>query len=168
MLIICQPESCCMCVHNTHARSSADSFAVGSGVWSVFVMSSLAYFGTQSRILFPVKRYFEGLTAKYFSRKIVCIYGISWILASMSSNCLEKNVCIINASNTCLRLKKKKQCAIFANFEYSKDNETHYKWTWKSCSIRKRMPIDFGNFFPVPYPHDIRCHSKVHWPSEPC
>jgi hypothetical protein len=24
-----------MCVYNTHARSSADSFAVGSGVWSV-------------------------------------------------------------------------------------------------------------------------------------
>jgi hypothetical protein len=40
-------------LHNTHARSSADSFAVGSGVWSVFVMFSLAYFGTQSQILFP-------------------------------------------------------------------------------------------------------------------
>jgi hypothetical protein len=53
----CQPqaslqntaESCCMCVYNTHARTSADSFAVDSGVWSVFVMFSLAYFGTQSR-----------------------------------------------------------------------------------------------------------------------
>jgi hypothetical protein len=32
-------------------------------------MFSLAYFGTQSQILFPVKRYFAGLTAKYFSRE---------------------------------------------------------------------------------------------------
>jgi hypothetical protein len=56
-----------VCVYNTHACSSADSFAVGSGVWSVFVMFSLAF---QSRILFPAKRYFEGLTAKYFSRGI--------------------------------------------------------------------------------------------------
>jgi hypothetical protein len=62
-----------MCVHGMHA--SADSFVVGSGVWSVFVMFSLAYFGTQSRILFPAKRYFEGLTAKYFSRENVCVYG---------------------------------------------------------------------------------------------
>jgi hypothetical protein len=63
-----------MCVYNTHARSSSDSFAVGSGVWSVFVMFSLAYFETQSRILFPAKRYFEGLTAKYFSRENICVY----------------------------------------------------------------------------------------------
>jgi hypothetical protein len=74
MFFACRPKSCCMCVHNTHACSSADSFAVGSGVWSVFVMSSLAYFGTQSRILFPPKRYFdfEGLTAKYFSSENFC------------------------------------------------------------------------------------------------
>jgi hypothetical protein len=64
------------CVYNTHARSSADSFAVGNGVWSVFVMFSLAYFGTQSWILFPAKRYFEGLTAKYFSRENICVYGM--------------------------------------------------------------------------------------------
>jgi hypothetical protein len=60
-----------MCAYNTRARSSADSFAVGSGVWSVFVMFSLAYFGTQSRILFPTKRYFEGLTAKYFAYTVL-------------------------------------------------------------------------------------------------
>jgi hypothetical protein len=64
-----------LCVHNMHAGSSADSFAVGSGVWSVFVMFSLAYFGTQSRISFPAKRYFGGLTAKYFSRENICVYG---------------------------------------------------------------------------------------------
>jgi hypothetical protein len=56
-------------------HTSADSFAVDSGVWSVFVMFSLAYFGTQLRILFQVKRYFEGLTAKYFSRENICVYG---------------------------------------------------------------------------------------------
>jgi hypothetical protein len=75
MLIVCWQKSCCMCVYITHARSSADSFAVGSGVWSVFVMFSLAYFGTQSWILFPAKRYFEGLTAKYFSLENICVYG---------------------------------------------------------------------------------------------
>jgi hypothetical protein len=37
MLIVCRPESSCMCVYNMHAHSSADSFAVGSGVWSVYI-----------------------------------------------------------------------------------------------------------------------------------
>jgi hypothetical protein len=71
MLIVCRPESCCMCVYNTHARSSADS----SRVWSVFVMFSLAYFGSQPRILFPAKRYFEGPTTKYFRHENICVYG---------------------------------------------------------------------------------------------
>jgi hypothetical protein len=60
-----------VCVYNAHARSSADSFAVGSGVCSVFVMFSLAYFGTQKRYSEP-----EGLTTKYFSRENCCVYSI--------------------------------------------------------------------------------------------
>jgi hypothetical protein len=68
-------HAACVCIIRMHA--SVDSFAVSSGVWSVFVMFSLAYFGTQSRILlFPAKRYFEGLTAKYFSRENICVYGM--------------------------------------------------------------------------------------------
>jgi hypothetical protein len=52
---------CGVCA-NKQARFSisADSFATGtcSGVWAVFGMSLLPYFGTQSRISFPAKRYF--------------------------------------------------------------------------------------------------------------
>jgi hypothetical protein len=68
--------SCCMCVYNTHARSSVDSFTVGSGFGQYLSLFSLAYFGIQSRILFPAKRYFEGLTAKYFSRENISVYSI--------------------------------------------------------------------------------------------
>jgi hypothetical protein len=57
-----------MCVYNMYAHSSTDSFTVGSGVWSVFVIFSLPYFGTQSRILFP---------QKYFSHENLCVYGSS-------------------------------------------------------------------------------------------
>jgi hypothetical protein len=93
MLIVCRPESCCMCVYNTHARSSADSFAVGSGVWSVFVMFSMAYFGTQSRILFPAKRYFWGLNAKYFSREIFCIYTVSHFVDKLTDFVGPGHIC---------------------------------------------------------------------------
>jgi hypothetical protein len=85
MLIVCRPESCCMCVYNTHARSSADSFTVGSGVWSVFVMFSLAYFGTQLRILFPAKRYFEDLTVNILAAKIFA-YTVPKQMACISNH----------------------------------------------------------------------------------
>jgi hypothetical protein len=61
-----------------------------SGVWSVFVMFSLAYFGTRSQILFPTKRYYEGLAAKYFSHKnsIYSTFISGWsVIFSASDNC---------------------------------------------------------------------------------
>jgi hypothetical protein len=116
MLIVCWPESCCMCVYNMHARSSADSFAVGSGVWSVFVMFSLAYFGTQSRILSPRKDTLRACSPNILAAKIfaytVC-YKIQQAALPKIQNCVigaELNVVVIRRGACCPKVGSRSWC----------------------------------------------------------
>jgi hypothetical protein len=51
-----QSHAICVCVISMHAHQLI--LSVGTGLKSIFIMFSLPYFGTQSQILFPAKRYF--------------------------------------------------------------------------------------------------------------